>query len=109
MLKKLIEEDGFTLIEMMIVLMIISVILLIAVPNMTQNNAVAQDKGCEATIDLLQAQVGAYQIEKGVKPTTLNDIEDFIDSRNITDDGKIVCPDQRTELTLDENGKVDRK
>ncbi len=62
---------GFTLIEMMIVLMIISVLLLIAVPNMTKNNAIAQDKGCEATIELLQAQVAAYQVEHRSLPSSL--------------------------------------
>ncbi len=32
---------------------------------MTKNNEVAADKGCEATIKLLQTQVHAYEIEKG--------------------------------------------
>lgn len=102
------NENGFTLIEMMIVLMIISIILLIAVPNMTQNNTVAQEKGCSATVDLLQAQVGAYQIEEGVAPESLIDIKDFIDPRNITEDNRVVCPDQTTELILNVEGKVTR-
>ena len=49
-----IHERGFTMIEMMIVLLIITVLLLIAVPNMVKNNHVAQSKGCEATIQLLK-------------------------------------------------------
>ncbi|MGO4887141.1 competence type IV pilus major pilin ComGC [Anaerobacillus sp. MEB173] len=104
MLKKLKEESGFTLIEMMIVLMIISVILLIAVPNMTQNNTVAQEKGCDATMDLLQAQVGAYQIEKGEAPSSLTDLQGFVEKTTISD-GKAKCPDNKTELELID-GKV---
>ncbi|WP_078552871.1 competence type IV pilus major pilin ComGC [Bacillus alkalicellulosilyticus] len=92
------NQKGFTLVEMMIVLLIISILLLIAVPNMTKNSSVAQSKGCEATIELLQTQVGAYEVEKGAKPATLQVLldEDYVD--------RIQCPDGK-ELTLT-NGKV---
>ncbi|WP_158735117.1 prepilin-type N-terminal cleavage/methylation domain-containing protein [Alteribacillus sp. YIM 98480] len=47
------NKKGFTMIEMMIVLLIITVLLLIAVPNMVTNNNVAQSKGCDATIHII--------------------------------------------------------
>lgn len=92
------SERGFTLIEMMIVLMIISILLLIAIPNMTSNNKVANDRGCDATIDLLQAQVGAYYVENKKYPENLEALKDkFVDT--------IECPNG-TKLILDENRKV---
>lgn len=93
---------GFTLIEMMIVLMIISALLLIAVPNMSKNNTIAQDKGCEATIDLLQAQVGAYQIEENKFPDSLEVLknEGYVEI--------IECPNG-TELILSDEGIVEEK
>ncbi|MDA3131103.1 competence type IV pilus major pilin ComGC [Aliibacillus thermotolerans] len=93
-----IHERGFTMIEMMIVLLIITVLLLIAVPNMVKNNHVAQSKGCEATIQLLEAQVGAYEVEKLEKPSSLEQLQEegYVD--------RIVCPDN-TPLML-ENGRV---
>jgi len=71
----------------MIVMMIISALLLIALPNMTTNNKLAQDKGCEATIDLLQAQVAAYQIENNQLPGNLDVlvVDGYVD--------KVECPD----------------
>lgn len=95
MLKK---EAGFTLIEMMIVLMIISILLLIAVPNMVKNNSLVKEKTCESTIDLLQSQVEAYAMEhNGQMPQSLDVLkeEGYVD--------RIKCPD--TELVLDD-GKV---
>ncbi|MDT8863029.1 competence type IV pilus major pilin ComGC [Alkalihalobacillus sp. MEB130] len=78
---KLKNEKGFTLIEMLIVLMIISILLLIAVPNMTTNNQAASSKGCEATVKLVQAQVYAYEFEEGELPENLEDlIPDYIDN-----------------------------
>ncbi len=97
------NEKGFTLIEMLIVLMIISILLLIAVPNMSNNNEVAASKGCEATVKMVQAQVYAYEIEKGELPNNLDDLSpDYVD--------KLKCPDD-TELDYDkeDNGKVTSK
>ena len=75
-MKILWNNRAFTLIEMMIVLLIISTLLLIAVPNMTKSNSVATSKGCDATVDLLQTQVGAYAIEnEGNYPTDLDTLE----------------------------------
>lgn len=81
------NQRAFTLIEMMIVMMIISALLLIALPNVTTNNQLAQKKGCEATTDLLQAQVAAYQIENNVLPVDLEVLktDGYVD--------KIECPD----------------
>ncbi|SDH49963.1 competence protein ComGC [Alteribacillus persepolensis] len=87
------RKQGFTMIEMMIVLLIITVLLLIAVPNIVTNNHLAQSKGCEATMQLLDAQVGAYAIEFNKQPESLEALveEDYVD--------RIVCPDD-TPLTL---------
>ncbi|AXF54756.1 competence type IV pilus major pilin ComGC [Salicibibacter kimchii] len=88
-----IKDEGFTLIEMMIVLLIISILLLVAIPNMVQNSDVAQSKGCEATIDLVQAQVGSYKVAEGNYPSDISDLEgDYVDS--------VTCPDG-TSLVFD--------
>ncbi|MBU9712237.1 prepilin-type N-terminal cleavage/methylation domain-containing protein [Bacillus tamaricis] len=91
------NRKGFTLIEMMIVLVIISVLLLIAVPNLGKNQEMARSKGCEATIDLVSAQMIAYEIEKGQKVTDLSVLKpDYVDT--------LQCPDG-TGLKLS-NGKI---
>ncbi|MEX3710888.1 competence type IV pilus major pilin ComGC [Cytobacillus horneckiae] len=47
------KEDGFTLIEMMIVLLVISVLLIITIPNITKNNSEINNKGCQAFIKMV--------------------------------------------------------
>jgi competence protein ComGC len=92
------NENGFTLIEMMIVLLIISILMLIALPSMTKNNKVVKSLGCEATIDLVQGQVGAYEAENGDLPTPEELKEQgYVDT--------IVCPD-KSPLTIDSEGNV---
>lgn len=71
---------------MMIVLMIISILLLVSIPNMTKNNDVASEKGCEATIKLLQTQVQAYEIEHNQKVSSLEELK----ASNYVE--RITCP-----------------
>ncbi|EIT84489.1 exogenous DNA-binding protein [Fictibacillus macauensis ZFHKF-1] len=81
------NNKAFTLIEMMIVLLIISILLLVALPAMAKNLGIAKDIGCKATVDLVQGQVGAYESEKGKPLTNLQTLEDekYVDT--------VKCPD----------------
>jgi prepilin-type N-terminal cleavage/methylation domain-containing protein len=80
------NQKGFTLIEMMIVMMIISILLIITIPNVSKNNSVVKDKGCSALVKLAEAQVQAFEIEKGVLPVSLDELmlEGYLDT--------ITCP-----------------
>jgi competence protein ComGC len=91
------NEHGFTLIEMMIVLLIISILMLIALPSMTKNNKIVKSIGCEATIDLVQGQVGAFEAEKGHVPTPDELLDGYVDT--------VECPDKRP-LLIDNEGNV---
>lgn len=68
------NEKGFTLIEMMIVLLIISILLIITVPNVAKHQATIQGKGCEAYVHLIEGQIQAYKLEFGVYPETIEDL-----------------------------------
>lgn len=77
------SERGFTLIEMMIVLLIISVLLLIAVPNMIKSQDVVQDKSTQATVKLVQSQIAAYQMDHdGTLPSSLDELvqQNYVDN-----------------------------
>ncbi|MFB5662037.1 competence type IV pilus major pilin ComGC [Alteribacillus sp. HJP-4] len=100
MFNKLKKDDGFTMIEMMIVLLIITLLLLIAVPNMTKNNNMAQSKSCDATVKLLESQAGAYEIETG---DTLSSLEELADAGYVD---RVTCADG--EKLNYQNGKVVR-
>jgi len=92
------NEKGFTLIEMLIVLLIITVLILLIIPNMTDQSDTVHDKGCQALKETVQAQISAYQIEKGKLPKSLDDL---VRAGYITSDQKKCQNGKR--LTL--NGK----
>lgn len=93
------KEKGFTLIEMLIVLAIISVLIILIVPNLTSKSEAVNEKGCDALVKVVQTQVNAYHLDHGKYPKDLNDlVGEYITSDQLT------CPNG-VELTY-QNGKV---
>ncbi|MGG0642888.1 competence type IV pilus major pilin ComGC [Sporosarcina gallistercoris] len=99
-MKFLRNEKAFTLIEMMIVLLIISVLILVAIPNVTKHSKSIDVKGCDAYLKMVEGQVQAYKMDTKGIPTSLADL---------TAKGYLPaepkCPDG-TELTINAEGKV---
>lgn len=88
MLKRLKNDKGFTLLEMMIVLLVISVLLIITIPNITKHNGNINKKGCEAFVKMVQAQVQAYEIEHKSIPTDV----DTLAAEGYLDENETACP-----------------
>ena len=74
-MRKIKEELGFTLIEMLIVLLIISVLILIAIPNVSKHSKSIDDKGCDAYVSMVQGQVEAYKMENKKYPVDFDELE----------------------------------
>ena len=94
------NEKGFTLVEMMIVMLVISVLLIITIPNVAKHNTNINTKGCEAYVKMVQAQVQSYIMEKNKVPTMENLITD---EYLIKDTG---CPNGTKNVQIDSEGKV---
>jgi prepilin-type N-terminal cleavage/methylation domain-containing protein len=62
-------ENGFTLIEMLVVLFIIGLILAIAIPNLKAAGLKAQEKADLANRQMIAAQADQYFLEYGEYPT----------------------------------------
>ncbi|MCT2537548.1 prepilin-type N-terminal cleavage/methylation domain-containing protein [Aquibacillus koreensis] len=65
------KEHGFTLIEMLIVLTVISVLLILLVPNLADKNKTMQDNGCNALKQMAESQILSYKIDKGASPSSI--------------------------------------
>lgn len=93
------KQQGFTLIEMLIVLLVISILLIITVPNIVKHQQSIRNKGCDAFVKMVQAQVQSYQIDHDVIPPSLADMKTkgYIEQTS--------CPNG-SEVTLAADGKV---
>lgn len=99
-MNKLKEEAAFTLIEMMIVLLIISVLILITIPNVAKHSKSIDDKGCAAYVSMVQSGVESYKMENLTYPTGF---EELVAQEYFPDTPQ--CPDGR-QLSIGQDGKV---
>ncbi|MEO4052399.1 competence type IV pilus major pilin ComGC [Solibacillus sp. CAU 1738] len=94
------NERGFTLVEMLIVLLIISILIIVTIPNVTKHFASIDSKGCDAYVQMLQGQVEAYKIDH-MKTPTFDELKD----EGYIGDSKAECP-SGTAVSIDGDGKV---
>jgi competence protein ComGC len=94
------NEKGFTLVEMMIVMLVISVLLIVTIPNVAKHNTNINNKGCEAYVKMVQAQVQSYIIDKNKVPT----MADLISEQYLMEDKG--CPNGTKNVLIDSEGKV---
>ena len=60
---------GFTLLEMLIVLLIISVLILLFAPNLSKQKDSIDKRGNEAIIKVVETQMDVYRLENDQVPT----------------------------------------
>ncbi len=95
------QENGFTLIEMLIVLAIISVLIILVVPNLGKSNEEVHEQGCDALVSVVQAQVYLYHLDNGFYPA---EISDLVMDNYIRSD-QVQCANGKS-LTINNQGEV---
>ena len=100
------NEKGFTLVEMLVVLLIISVLILVTIPNISKHFTSIDEKGCDAYILMLQGQVEAYKLHNNEYPSSVSDLitKGYIMKKENEEDKDLKCPDN-TKIDIVE-GKV---
>jgi type II secretion system protein G len=96
------NQKGFTLMELMIVIVIIGVLAAVGVPAYKGYTDRAKKAACDAQIKTVKTAVGMYYADEGEYPDglTATNLGEYIE--NITD--LITCPaDSATEYTYDED------
>lgn len=68
------KVKGFTLVEMLVVLGIISLLLLLFVPNLSQQKDAIQKKGDAAVVKVVESQMELYELEHD-KEATVEDLQ----------------------------------
>lgn len=95
------NQKGFTLIEMLIVLTIISVLLILIVPNLSKKSETVQTKGCEALIQVAESQVQSYRIDHPGE--SIPTIQTLLDENYLKSDS---CAGGSKKISLSTDGSV---
>ncbi|MFV0380505.1 MAG: competence type IV pilus major pilin ComGC [Anaerorhabdus sp.] len=67
-------KKGFTLLEMMIVLIILSILFLLAVPNIQKVIKTVDKKGCDALVKVVDSAILQYKLSNDVFPSSIQDL-----------------------------------
>jgi prepilin-type N-terminal cleavage/methylation domain-containing protein len=82
-------RKGFTLVELLVVVLILSALAFIAVPRISQSATDAKVNACKTNVDLLNSQIELYYAQNGAWPTELADVTG---STTYFPDGAPACP-----------------
>jgi len=83
------SEKGFTLVELMIVVLILGALAAIAIPRIMGGAQTARISACSTNIDMLNSQIEMYNANTGAWPTALTDVTA---DPNYFPDGAPQCP-----------------
>lgn len=97
------KEEGFTLIEMLIVLMIISVLIILIIPNIGDKSEDANDRGCEALEKVIESQTEAYYLDEGKYPKNTS----VLKRKNYITSEQKQCKDGTTFKINEDTGEVE--
>lgn len=68
------NKDGFTLLEMVIVICIISILFLLTVPNIQKVIGIVGKKGCSAQLKVVDSAILQYQLDFDELPSSISDL-----------------------------------
>lgn len=85
------NNQGFTLLEMTIVVIIISVIFLLSVPSIQKTLSVVNQKGCKAIEKVADAAILEYKMEYDEYPQSVDDLI----NAGLLNEAQVECDDSK--------------
>lgn len=96
------KKRGFSLVELLIVVLILGALAAIAIPRISASSETAKSNACATNIDVLNSQIELYKADTGAYPATLATITG---SATYFPDGAPDCPLDGT-YTMGANNRV---
>ncbi len=89
-------KKGFTLLEMILVVSVLSILFLLSVPSIQKVLTTVDEKGCNALLKVVDAAIVQYRLETGYLP---DDVYDLIDHGYLSE-SQIECSNGKKILIV---------
>jgi prepilin-type N-terminal cleavage/methylation domain-containing protein len=96
------SRKGFTLVELIVVVLIIAALAAIAIPRISSSSTAAKNSACDTNVDVINTQIELYKANTGSWPSALTDVTQNTD---YFPDGEPNCP-YGTPYVLGANHRV---
>lgn len=103
MLRKLKQTKAFTLLEMTIVVIIISIIFLLTVPSIQKTLSVVNNKGCKAIEKVADAAILEYKMEYNEYPSDASDLV----SAGLLSEEQLTCDGSKSLVIIDGEASIE--
>lgn len=90
-------RKGFTMLEMILVIAVLSALLILTVPNIQKVLGIVNRKGCEAQLKIVDTAILEYTIAQGNQPQTISDLIE----EGLLNEGQRYCQNH-DEIVLDD-------
>jgi len=80
-------KKAFTILEMILVLMVVTIMILLTIPNINKKRQIINDVGCRALVEVINGQILVYELENG----EVSSIDQLVDAELISPK-QTVCP-----------------
>ena len=97
------RKKGFTLVELLVVVLILGALAAIAVPRISTSTATAKRNACATNVDIINSQTEMYYANEGAWPA---DAATLFADVNSFPDGAFTCPVDGSAYTLNANHRV---
>lgn len=87
--KRILYKAGFTVVELLIVVSILSILAAVVIPRMTNAIVDSKDAACKANVQQINSQIVYYHTKEGIWPESLEDITSDV---NYFPKGSPECP-----------------
>ena len=96
-------KNGFTLLEMTIVVIIISILFLLRVPNIQKTLGIVNQKGCTAIEKVADAAILQYKLEYGEYPGSAQDLV----NAGLLSENQLTCDGSRSLQIINGQGVME--
>ncbi len=97
------SKKGFTLVELLVVVLILGALAAIAIPRISSSTVTAKRNACFTNIDIINSQTEMYYANEGVWPT---DAAALFADVNSFPEGAFTCPVDGSSYTLNANHRI---
>lgn len=86
------KKDGFTLIEILFVIIVIAILAAIAIMRITTTTATARANTCDANEAVINTQLEQYMLDTGNYPADQTAFNTFLNNTTYFPGGRPMCP-----------------